>query len=221
MKQLLFRLSAAAWLVTPSCATTPPPPTPPRVPRVVLVHGIMETGNSLNYMRRRLEKRGFDCYIPKMTPCDGRGGLENLAARLKEDIDQHFGAREPINIVAFSMGGLVTRYYLQDLGGAKRCSQLITISSPHNGTKAAWLYPSKGAQQMRPGSPFLENLQSTEKQLGNMPVTSYRTPMDLIILPPTSSVWERADNQEYPILMHPLMISSKRIINDIAQRLEK
>ena len=220
MKLTLRRLSAALLLAIPSCAVNPPP-APPPVPRVVLVHGILENGKSYKYMRSHLEKRGFTCYVPKMVPCDGRGGLENLAIHLKEDIDAHFGTKEPINIVAFSMGGLVSRYYLQNLGGAERCKQFITISSPHHGTKAGWFYPSKGAIQMRPGSQFLADLNATEDKLGKMPVTSYRTPMDLIILPPTSSVWERAENIEYPVILHPLMITSNRVIDDITRRLEK
>lgn len=219
MKRILYRLSAAGLLALPSCVENPPPVPP--VPRLVLVHGIMENGKSLKYMRRRLEKRGFDCYVPKMVPCDGRGGLENLAVHLKEDIDTRFGTRAPIKIVAFSMGGLVSRYYLQNLGGAARCKELITISSPHHGTEAAWIYPSKGAVQMRPGSRFLADLQATEGNLGEMPVTSYRTPMDFVILPPTSSIWGRAENIEYPVILHPLMITSNRIIDDIARRLEK
>ncbi|MEX1049058.1 MAG: hypothetical protein WED15_06000, partial [Akkermansiaceae bacterium] len=48
---------------------------------------------------------------------------------LKADIDAQFGTSEPISIVAFSMGGLVSRHYLQQLGGAARCDKLITISS--------------------------------------------------------------------------------------------
>jgi triacylglycerol lipase len=219
MKLTLRRFSAALLLAIPSCAGTAPPPPP--VPRVVLVHGIFENGRSYKYMRKHLEKRGFTCYVPKMVPSDGRGGLENLATNLKEDIDAHFGTNEPINIVAFSMGGLVSRYYLQNLGGATRCKQLITISSPHHGTKAGWIYPSKGAEQMRPGSQFLTDLKTTEGNLGKMPVASYRTPMDLIILPPTSSVWERAENIEYPVILHPLMVTSNRVIDDITRRLEK
>ena len=54
-----------------------------------------------------------------------------------------------------------------------------------------------------------------------MQVTSYRTPMDLIILPPTSSIWERADNLEFSVLMHPLMLSSQRVLVDIEQRLTR
>ncbi len=199
--------------------TTLFPALAPQVGRVVLVHGFLETGGNFNMLRKRLQKSGFECLVPRMLPSDGRGGLEALAEGLKRDIDAAFGPAQTISIVAFSMGGLVSRHYLQHLDGAPRCKKLITISSPHHGTQAAMFYPTKGAEQMRPGSGFLAGLGESESKLGNMPVVSYRTPMDLIILPPTSSIWKRAENLEFPVLMHPLMLNSGKVLDDIERRL--
>jgi triacylglycerol lipase len=221
MKRILMKLSAAVLLAGPSCAGNPPPASAPKVKHVVLVHGFLETGTTFKTLQRRLEKRGFECYVPKLLHTDGRGGLEQLAIHLKQDIDTKFGTSGPINVVAFSMGGLVSRYYLQDLGGAQRCRNFITISSPHNGTGSAWFFPTKGVAQMRPGSSFLNDLNATSDRLGKIPVTSYRTPMDLIVLPPKSSVWDRAENLEFPVLAHPLMLTSNRVLNDIELRLDK
>ncbi|HEX7262418.1 MAG TPA: alpha/beta fold hydrolase, partial [Luteolibacter sp.] len=183
------------------------------------VHGFMETGSTFKTLQQRLEKRGFECYAPRLLHTDGRGGLENLAAHLKQDIEAKFGQQQPISIVAFSMGGLVSRHYLQNLGGAARCKNLITVSSPHNGTKAAWIYPSQGAKEMRPGSSFLTKLHGTQDRLEKVQVASYRTPLDLVILPPTSSVWDRTENREYPVLLHPMMLTSRRVLDDIERRL--
>ena len=187
--------------------------------RVVLVHGFLENGFAFNTLRKRLERQGYECLVPRLTPSDGRGGLEALAEGLKRDIDSAFGPNEPIRVVGFSMGGVVSRYYLQKLGGAVRCEKFFTISSPHNGTHAAWFYPSKGVQQMRPGSEFLTDLDETAHTLGKMPVVSYRTPLDLIILPASSSIWERAENFDFPVLLHPLMLSSPRVLADLEKRL--
>jgi len=191
----------------------------PRVKRVVLVHGFLDTDSCFKTLRRRLEGRGFDCFVPNLKPNDGRGGLENIAARLKQDIDTRFGPSEPINVVGFSMGGLVSRQYLQELGGAKRCENFITISSPHHGTLTAFLYPSLGAKDMRPSSRFLENLRKTQDRLEPIQITSYRTPMDLMILPSKSSIWDCAENLEFPVLMHPLMLISDPVLSDIEKRL--
>lgn len=213
LSSLLLALSTALC----PAGNKPAQQTPPR--HVVLVHGFLETGASFGFMKRRLERQGFTCLVPKLRPSDGRGGLERLAHGLKQDIDSALGPHQDFSIIAFSMGGLVSRHYLQELGGAPRCRHLFTISSPHHGTRAAWLYPTLGASQMRPGSDFLAALDRSESRLGSMPVVSYRTPLDLIILPATSSVWDRAENIEHPALLHPLMVTSGTVIRDISQRL--
>ena len=220
MIRKFYHFCAASLLAGTSCSVTPPT-APPRVKRVVLVHGFLETGSAFKTLQTRLERRGFECYVPRLKPSDGRGGLENIAVRLKQDIDTKFGTTEPINLVGYSMGGIVSRQYLQHLGGAERCENFVTVSSPHHGTKAAWLYPTRGAEEMRPGSTFLASLHHSQDRLGKIPITSYRTPMDLMILPPESSVWERAENLEFPVLMHPLMLTSEPVMNDIERRLAK
>jgi triacylglycerol lipase len=220
-RHIPYLLAAAMLTISQSCCPTAPPPPPPapRLPRVVLVHGIFEQGRNLITLKKRLEKRGFECYVPKMNPRDGRGGLDKLAIRLKQDIDNKFGPDAPISVVGFSMGGIVSREYLQHLGGAKRCETLITVSSPHHGTQLAWLYPTLGAEQMRPGSEFLSNLAKSEPTLDGIKIVSYRSPLDLVIVPPRSSVWDRAENIEYPAVLHPLMLQSYWVVQDVERHL--
>lgn len=217
MKRKITQLVAGLFLASSASASPTPASRPTQ--RVVLVHGFLENGSAFRHMKKRLERQGIQCYVPKLLHSDGRGGLENLAVHLKKDIEATFGTSEPISIIAFSMGGLVSRYYLQNLGGAKRCENLITISSPHNGTLAAWAYPSLGAQQMRPGSPFLSQLAQSESALKKLAVTSYWTRLDLIILPAKSSLWTRAENIEHPALMHPLMLTSSTVLKGIEAQL--
>jgi triacylglycerol lipase len=209
-------------LFTGICATAVschPQPGQPRYDKVVLVHGILEDGVSFEPLRQRLVSHGIQCHVPQLKPSDARDGIDKLAESLKEGIDKEFGPDERFALVGFSMGGLVSRYYLQNLGGAERCETFITVSSPPHGTKMAYAYPGKGARQMRPGSPFLKELEATEDRLGDIPVVSYRTPMDLIILPTESSVWERAENHSHPVILHPLMLYSKPVLDDIEKRM--
>ena len=72
---------------------------------------------------------------------------------------------------------------------------------------------------MRPGSQFLADLDKSTAQLGSLPVVSYRTPMDLVIIPPSSSIWDRAENLEFRVALHPLMLSSNDVLTDIERRL--
>lgn len=204
-----------------SCAKSAPSAQIAPKRKVVLVHGFLETGSAFGTMKRHLEKQGYECIVPKLRPSDGRGGLAALSAGLQRDIEATVRPGERFSIVAFSMGGIVSRHYLQERGGAGRCDYLFTISSPHNGTKAAWLYPTQGAREMRPDSAFLKHLETTEPNLGSMPVVSYWTPMDLIILPARNSIWDRADNVKAYAILHPLMTSSRTVLKDISRRLKE
>lgn len=194
-----------------------------RIPtqRVVLVHGIFQNSwRCFGFLRNDLEKRGVACLSPSLKPADGRDGLPVMAEQLKREIDARFGPDERVVVVAFSMGGLISRYYLQELGGAERCDAFFTISTPHHGTGAARLGYGEGVRQMRPGSDFLKQLKEGEDQLGKMPVVSYRTAADLVILPSRSSEWERAENRVVACPLHPLMTYSPIVRRDILGRLE-
>lgn len=189
--------------------------------RAVMVHGIFQSEwRCFGFLKNDLEERGVDCLVPSLKPADARDGIPALAAQLKSDIDARFGPKERFVLVGFSMGGLVSRYYLQELGGAKRCDGFFTISSPHHGTNVANLCWGEGARQMRRDSPWLANLAATENRLGKMPIVSYRTPADLVILPSESSEWDRAENISIPCPLHPLMTFSPMVRHDILSRLD-
>ena len=77
---------------------------------VVLVHGLHDTEHVFRRMSASLRQRGFDVYTLNLNPNNGDAPLEDLAAQLRTFIDSRVGADKPLDIVAFSMGGLVARY---------------------------------------------------------------------------------------------------------------
>jgi triacylglycerol lipase len=185
----------------------------------VLVHGIWQNeGRCFGLLRKDLEKRGVTCLVPSLKPADGREGIATLAFQLRKEIDGTFGPDQHFVLIAFSMGGLVSRLYLQDLGGAARCDTLITISTPHHGTEMAKFHYGQGAAEMRPNSVFLHELRLGETILGEMPIISYRTPFDAVIVPCESSLWDRAENIEIPCPLHPMMTRSRKLRRDILRR---
>jgi triacylglycerol lipase len=194
--------------------------TIPAKAHVVLVHGIFQKGYSFLPMQKKLQAQGFDCLIPSLKPADARSGIDVLAQQLDREINAKWGDNAEVHIVAHSMGGLVSRYYLQELGGAKKCKTLITLATPHHGTNAAYCYPGTGAIQMRPGSEFLQNLEKTSNRLQGIRILSYRTPLDLIILPSTSSHWDLAENHRIWVPAHPLVMHAPRVQREIIATLQ-
>jgi len=67
-------------------------------------------------------------------PYDWRQSNFDTANKLKELLDSPALAGRQIDILAHSMGGLIARIYIQELGGAKRVRRLITMGTPHRGS---------------------------------------------------------------------------------------
>lgn len=206
-------------LVAPLLGSATAAEAPPRVTHAVLVHGIWQAKwRCFGFLRHDLEARGVRCLVPSLKPADGRDGIGVLAQQLKAEIDREFGPDQEFLLVGFSMGGLVSRTYLQHLGGAPRCVGFATISTPHHGTEMARFHYGKGAAQMRPDSVFLHDLNHDPVALSGIPMVSYRTPLDAVIVPSESSVWELADNVSVPAPLHPLMTFSPTVRKDLLAR---
>ena len=190
--------------------------------KVVLIHGIFDTGIGLPSLYQAIVNDGYECFMPSLKPVDGRDGLEPLARQLKEEINQKWGTSSKFSLVAFSMGGLISRYYLQELGGASRCQGLYTIATPHNGSYVAYLYPGRGTTQMRPESEFLLKLKLSEHLYDSLeiPITSYRSAVDIVMIPLKSPVWQGSDNVRLWSPIHPALLWDKNLHRDLLRRLD-
>ncbi len=144
-----------------------------------------------------------------------------IAQKLAQEIQRKFGDTETIALIGFSMGCLISRYYLQELGGHQRTRLFFAISGPHAGSLLAHCYIGQGAVDMRPRSAFLQQLDATEHRLAAVALYAYRTPFDLMILPSSSSDWAAAENLKVHALAHPLMLSHKAVLTDIMEKLDQ
>lgn len=187
---------------------TPCHPTP-RNP-VLLLHGIDDTQDIFWKMAPYLRQQGWTVHALDLAPNDGAVGLEWLAGQVARYVNRHFLPNQPIDLVGFSMGGLIGRYYVQRLGGLDRIQRFVTISSPHQGTLAAYTRPNPGCDQMRPNSPFLLDLNRDVAVLEQINFTSIWTPLDLIIIPATSSELPVGISQPVWVGGHAWMITDTR-----------
>jgi len=187
---------------------------------IVLVHGINDTSLKFKAMQTAFEGRGYRCLAPSLTPKNGSKGLAFLARQLNDIIDAETGGEGDVCLVGFSMGGLVCRYYLQELAGHQIVSRFFSISAPHHGSLLAYLSSGLGARQMRPGSDFIRALEQNAGCLREVLCYSYWTPFDLMILPATSSIWANAENIKIKSLCHPLMVKNDRVIADIIDKVD-
>ena len=162
----------------------------PRRP-VFLVHGILGTRHLYwNLFRHRLEVDGFEVHevaLPFVLLGDIRRAAGVLAGAV-EDRTRETGWRGRVDIVAHSAGGLVSRYYVQHLGGKRRVANLVLLGTPHHGTLTSYLMPVlKVANQSAPGSSLLGEL--NRKVLpATVRVTNFWSPLDGVVIPAENSV---------------------------------
>ncbi|MEV7240193.1 alpha/beta fold hydrolase [Streptomyces sp. NPDC093248] len=129
-------------------------------PPVVLLHGFIDNRSVFVLLRRSLARSGRQRveslnYSP--LTCDIRIAAE-LLGRHVEEICERTGSTQ-VDIVGHSLGGLIARYYTQCLGGDLRVRTLVTLGTPHSGTRAVPLASAHPiVRQMRPGSEVIEEL---------------------------------------------------------------
>ena len=126
---------------------------------ILLVHGMVDNRSIFTVLRRGLRRRGFRRvlalnYSPLTS--DVRLAATNLATRVEELCEET--GFERIHVIGHSMGGLVARYYVQRLGGDERVHTLVTLGTPHGGTRPARLVPHRLARQLRPDSELIAEL---------------------------------------------------------------
>ncbi|MFM6077301.1 MAG: esterase/lipase family protein, partial [Dolichospermum sp.] len=92
---------------------------------VLLVHGINDTGAVFNQMALYLRQRGLSVYTVDLVPNNGAEVLDKLARQVANYINNIFAPKQPLDLVGFSMGGIVSRYYIQRLGGIERVKRFI------------------------------------------------------------------------------------------------
>lgn len=183
---------------------------------LVLVHGIFDTGAIFSDMEHFFAQRGLRTHAPSLQPSSGAAGLEALALQLQGAIDAQIPVGQSFDLVGFSMGGLICRYYLQRLGGKERVRRFVAISVPQHGSLLAWLIPNRGCRQMRPGSRFLTELNHDLKDLAHLDILTLWTPFDLLIIPQTSSALPLGRTCSLPVWRHDLMVRDRRVLQTMA-----
>jgi pimeloyl-ACP methyl ester carboxylesterase len=190
----------------PSAASTP----------IVLVHGIVDNRTIFAMLRRGLRRRGFSSirtfsYGPQTI--DMRSAASTLGAYV-ESVCEETGA-DRVHIVGHSLGGLIARYYVQT-GGSPRVHTVVTLGTPHQGTRAAWLVPHPLIRQMRPDSETIAELAAPAPGCDTVFVAFY-SDVDQMIIPADHARLEhpdlRAVNVLVPVLGHLSLPISRRIVH--------
>jgi triacylglycerol lipase len=126
---------------------------------ILLLHGLVDNRSIFTVLRRALRRRGFGRIWTMnyhVLTHDVRVAAQRLAATVEAICEQT--GYERIHVIGHSMGGIVARYYVQRMGGDARVHTLVTLGSPHAGTRAAHLLPRGVCRQLTPRSDVIADL---------------------------------------------------------------
>lgn len=189
---------------------------------VLLVHGYSDTTDVFRKLSSYLTNLGWSIHSFNLIPNRGELSLDQLAAQVANYVDRNFDSNQPLDLIGFSMGGIVSRYYIQRLGGIERVQRFICMSAPNQGTLVAHpLFWLPGCQQMRRNSKFLQDLNRDLATLERLNFTFMWTPFDLMIIPANSSVLPIGKEVRLPVRLHSWMLTDQRSLKAIATALSE
>lgn len=184
---------------------------------LVFVHGLAANRSGFLPLQGYLRFNGFDRQLA--FNYRSAGSIEAHALLLKQFLTEHVrGGR--IDLITHSLGGLVARYYLQALGGARRVDRLITLGTPHHGSHAANFIPSRFVRQLLPEGPFIQHLNALPVPEG-LQVTSIAAGRDLLVQPVDSSHCPFGEVVHFEDMGHVELLFRPLVMGEVLHRLDQ
>ncbi|GAA3228082.1 esterase/lipase family protein [Actinocorallia longicatena] len=185
---------------------------------VVFVHGY--TGNASNWATAMsvFRSAGYASSELYAYEYNSYGDNRTNAAGLRTFVDNvlsRTGASQ-VDIVNHSMGGLVSQWYLKQLGGAAKTRHLASIAGANHGTTSA------GAclifitcQQMYPGSSYIATISAGDETPAPTRYATWYSACDGVILPYTSTRLSGATNNLVACQTHIGFLADVLVIGQI------
>ena len=165
---------------------------------VLLITGVTIPAEWFDPIKARLERDGFRVAVyepPELLSGDLFWNSEQLG-HVIDGIRAQTG-EERIDILAECTGGLISRHYIQALGGNAHVRRLVTFISPQHGlpkaAEAGLFVDWDAVDDLTPGSDFLDTVNSAP-MAPDVPVTSIYTCTDEYIQPYETSIIPGAKN---------------------------
>jgi triacylglycerol lipase len=177
-------------------------------PPIILVHGLYHNVSAWTLYRRRLKAAGFtNIYVMGYSSWNQTFDqlLKNLGQLLAE-VRERFPDQPPI-LIGHSLGGLLSRALVQSVESSAKIAGVITLGTPHQGSKMAALGLGRLAKSLIYRGPLIEEVEKGETR-DDLPCVALYSPIDNMVLPnhalqTTSAGWV---HQETPPISHVAML---------------
>ena len=189
---------------------------------IILIHGLWNTSSIFSFITSKLDELGVDYFAPTLNHSFGMTSIVELTNLMDQLILEKYGLQQEIDVLGFSMGGIIGRYWINKLNGYKRTKRFITIGSPHNGTLASQLfpkYPFKGISEMKINSSLLRDLAKYDYFLNDIDCISFFTFWDLMVFPGWRAHLNVGEKISLKILKHRNLVRNPAAVERILERI--
>ncbi|ABB49653.1 lipase family protein [Prochlorococcus marinus str. MIT 9312] len=189
---------------------------------IILIHGLWNTSSIFSSITSKLDEIGIEYFAPTLSHSYGMTSIIDLTNILNGLILEKYGLEKEIDILGFSMGGIIARYWIQKFDGYKRTRRLISIGSPHKGTLMAQLvpkYPFRGISEMKINSKFLKELANNDFFLNDIECISFYTYLDLMVFPSWWTNLNLGEKISVKVYKHRNLVRNKVSVNKIIEKI--
>jgi len=161
----------------------PEPASSCPLPPIILVHGLYHNISAWFLYRRWLKAAGF-ADITVMGYSSWNQTFPQLVKNLEQllaAVCERFPGKPPI-LIGHSLGGLLSRALVQSVGNSAKIGGVITLGTPHQGSKLAALGLGNLAKSIIYRGALIEELEKGEAEPG-APCVALYSPVDNMVLP--------------------------------------
>jgi len=185
---------------------------------VVFVHGFLASGAVFDPMRDRIARVVSAPSVEFTYP--PLGTVESIAARLTKFVARKVPRGTRVSLVGHSLGGIVARWYVQELGGQERVDRLVLLATPHAGTRGARFSPGRLGAALRPESALVRRLAERRNVARDIPHVAIVAGADMMVTPPSSAAAiDGADVIWFPSLGHNALLFDRHVHDAVANAL--
>jgi len=157
---------------------------------VLIIPGYGAPLYQTGWVGKQVQSRCLDTISVKL-PWLGVGDMKRSAEIVAEQVESVKGRYgfEKVNLLGFSLGGLIARYYLQEFDGHRSMARAAFLAPPLAGAYMGYLgFFTPAGRQVRPGSSFLRDLEDSRKrEWGSERCLSIYVRWDGVIVPSESA----------------------------------
>ena len=189
---------------------------------IILIHGLWNTSSIFSLISSKLDEKEVEYFAPTLNHAFGMTSIVELANLMDQLIGEKYGLEQEIDILGFSMGGIIGRYWINKFNGHKRTKRFISIGSPHNGTLTSQLvpkYPFRGISEMKINSSLLRDLANYDYFLNDIDCISFFTFWDLMVFPGWRAHLNVGEKISLKILKHRNLVRNPAAVERIIERL--